>query len=39
MVEERRLAKKNGYPSPVFDTVEDTHKAYNDSIAHIIDNI
>lgn len=36
MNEERTLAEEQGYPSPVFDTIEETHKCYNDNLKHII---
>ena len=39
MLEERALAKEQGVESPVWDTLEDTHKCYNDSMSHIIDNL
>lgn len=39
MVEERRLAQKHSYPSPIHDTLEDTHQAYNESISFMMDNI
>lgn len=39
MLEERALAKEQGVESPVWDTIEDTHKCYNDSMIHIIDNL
>lgn len=39
MLEERALAAEQGVESPVWDTLEDTHKCYNDSMAHIIDNL
>mmetsp|Transcript_28545 Transcript_28545/g.25429 ORF Transcript_28545/g.25429 Transcript_28545/m.25429 type:complete len:145 (+) Transcript_28545:504-938(+) len=29
MVEERQLAKENGYADPIHDTLDDTHDAYN----------
>ena len=39
MDEERQLATENGYESPVWDTIEDTHVCYNKSMNHVIDNI
>ena len=36
MNEERGLAKDHGYESPVWDTLEDTHKCYNDCVEHIV---
>jgi len=32
MNEERELAAKNGQESPVWDTLEDTHVCYNESL-------
>ncbi|KAJ3256465.1 hypothetical protein HK103_005463 [Boothiomyces macroporosus] len=37
MDQERKLAKENGYESPIHDTIEDTHNAYNQGIQHIIE--
>lgn len=39
MLEERDLAQKGGYESPVFESIEDTHKCYNDNMSHIINNM
>lgn len=39
MNEERRLAKENNYESPVWDTIEDTHKNYNRNLQLIIENL
>jgi len=39
MNEERILAQENGYESPVWDTIEETHACYNDNMLHLIDNI
>lgn len=39
MNEERELAKKGNYESPVWDTIEDTHKCYNQNMEHIIRNM
>lgn len=36
MTEERELAKKFGIESPVHETIEDTHKSYNDCLTNII---
>lgn len=36
MSEERTLASANGEESPVWDTIEDTHTCYNESMEHII---
>jgi proline dehydrogenase len=35
MNEERRLAKEQGYESPVQDTIEDTHRNYNTNMGLI----
>merc|ERR1740130_2170869 len=39
MLEERELAQNGGYESPVFDSVEETHKCYDENMAHIISNM
>mmetsp|Transcript_7859 Transcript_7859/g.13176 ORF Transcript_7859/g.13176 Transcript_7859/m.13176 type:complete len:464 (-) Transcript_7859:149-1540(-) len=39
MNEERKLAQENGYESPVWEEIEETHKSYNDSMVHIIRNL
>jgi proline dehydrogenase len=39
MVEERSLAEKHGYESPIWDSLEETHKCYNDSLKLIIENL
>jgi len=39
MNEERALAAEQGVESPVWDTLEDTHKCYNECMVHIIDNL
>lgn len=36
MMEERRLASEKGYESPVFDTIEETHKCYNSNLEHVL---
>lgn len=36
MNEERTLAAENGLESPVWDSIEDTHACYDDSMEHII---
>ena len=36
MESERAKAEKDGYPSPIHDTVEDTHKSYNDAVALLL---
>ena len=39
MNEERKLAQEHGYESPIWDTLEHTHRCYNDSMLHILDNL
>jgi len=39
MNEERTLAAKNGYESPIWDDIESTHKCYNDCMEHVIENM
>lgn len=39
MNEERELAKKIGCESPVHETIEGTHRCYNDNIEAIITNM
>jgi hypothetical protein len=39
MNEERVLAKTLGYESPVWDTIEETHKCYNANMLLLFDNI
>ena len=39
MVEERDLAKRMNYESPVWDTIEETHKCYNEQLMKIIENL
>ena len=39
MNEERAIAEKAGIPSPVFDNIQGTHKCYNDSLVHILNNL
>ena len=39
MNEERDLATKNNYESPVWDTIDDTHSCYNDCMTHVIENL
>lgn len=36
MNEERELALKHGYESPVFETIECTHKNYNQNLDLVI---
>lgn len=35
--EERKLAEEGKYPSPVCDSVEETHKNYNDSLKYVFE--
>lgn len=39
MVEERKIATELGYESPVWETIEDTHKSYNSCAEKIIDQV
>jgi len=39
MNEERDLAAKFGYESPVWDTIEQTHTCYNNNVSHLISNM
>jgi proline dehydrogenase len=39
MNEERTLAEEQGRESPVWDTIEETHKCYDTSMMHIIKNM
>lgn len=39
MNEERELAAKLGYESPVWDTIEQTHACYNNNVSHLISNM
>jgi proline dehydrogenase len=39
MEEERRIAKEKHYPSPVWDTIDETHASYNGNVDHILNNL
>ena len=39
MNEERNLAEENGVESPVWDSLEDTHKCYNDCLDLAVRNV
>jgi proline dehydrogenase len=39
MNEERQLAKDLGYESPIWDSIEETHKCYNDNLHFIIEKL
>jgi proline dehydrogenase len=39
MNEERALAQENGYESPVWATIEETHACYNDNMLHVIEHL
>ena len=39
MVEERELAQQMNYESPIWETIEETHKCYNDQVTKIIENL
>jgi proline dehydrogenase len=36
MESERKLAEKKGYPDPIHDTIEDTHRTYNESVEFLL---
>ncbi len=38
-VQERALAAEKGYPSPVYDTIEDTHANYKACTLKLLDDI
>ncbi|GAX27792.1 proline dehydrogenase [Fistulifera solaris] len=37
MESERELALKLGYPSPIHDTIEDTHTSYDNSVRYLLE--
>lgn len=39
MSEERALAAEAGVPSPVWDTLEETHSCYNQCLTHVLNNL
>jgi len=39
MEKERARAEEMGYASPVWDTIEETHKSYNDGLRYCVENI
>ena len=39
MNEERRIAKEEGIESPIWDSIEDTHKNYNTNLVLILNNL
>jgi proline dehydrogenase len=39
MEKERRRAEDKGYPSPIWNTIEETHKSYNDGLEYGLDHI
>ena len=39
MNEERALAQENGYESPVWSSIEETHACYNDNMLHVIEHL
>jgi proline dehydrogenase len=39
MIEERLRSREKGYPSPVHDTIEETHLAYNTAVGEVLKNI
>lgn len=36
MESERHLAEKNGLPDPIHDSIEDTHKCYNEAVDFLL---
>lgn len=39
MVSERKRAQDKGYPSPIHDTIEDTHTCYEGALEVVLDAI
>jgi proline dehydrogenase len=39
MVQERDLAEKHGYKSPIFDTIESTHANFNECVGLLLDSL
>lgn len=39
MLEERHLATSNKYESPVWDSIDETHKCYNTNMQLVIENM
>ena len=39
MEEERKVAAENNVPSPVWDKIEDTHRAYNGNLQFLLNNM
>ena len=39
MIEERKIADELGYESPIWNTIEETHKSYNYVVSKLIENI
>jgi proline dehydrogenase len=39
MNEERALAQLHNYESPIWDSIEETHKCYDDCLNHVISNL
>lgn len=39
MSEERSLAAAAGAPSPVWNSIEETHACYNKCMTHVLDNL
>lgn len=39
MNEERALAEKYNYESPIWDTIEETHQCYDECLTHVIRNL
>ena len=38
MNEERALAEALKYPSPIWDTIDQTHECYNNNLKHLLQN-
>ncbi|RHZ80582.1 hypothetical protein Glove_134g35 [Diversispora epigaea] len=39
MVGEKLMAQKYGYPSPIHDNIEDTHKSYNEAVEFLLNEV
>lgn len=39
MNEENKIAKQKQIESPIWNTVEDTHKCYNDNMKLLLENV
>ncbi|KEP64764.1 UNVERIFIED_CONTAM: proline dehydrogenase [Hammondia hammondi] len=36
---ERQAAEEHGYPCPVFDSLEETHRSFDSSVRHLLDHL